>query len=668
LATFQSEIVKEILHAQTKLVIAADPDGLLSDEKIQQELREQGFEFITYDDPVVFRYEYESRFRSKWDVGENADRRVLLIPAARSLDSLPYDILQAGQQVALDLGAIFPELSYPILEKLGVEFLDNLYQTYHEVKPARMGDNETCDFILRHIFQITADLVKGPEDLLKTLLHIHFGKENLPPVLTERLLLLLQHKEAFETWPLKTLFYERDTFFQFLQERWPIFLDGISGNNETREPRMGYVLKVKGPPHLPLEDRDVRIYFDDLFLEGLLQPVVHGEAKMLAKSHKWVRVGLITGAQNEDLDNLGIFLESLKDAIPSDEARFHEWLNFASKWAHLNEMRYATHGLTGTDLEKQVNEYQQSVDAAFYKWLIQRYAGLYNMPSTEPVMQHHVPRALVEPCIEQGRRVALLVLDGMGFDQWFAIKRVLLQKIPSYKFDEGAIFAWAPTVTSVGRQALFSGKIPVNFASSILTTEKEPTLWAQFWLQQGLNIDACAYIKGLGEAGSLADVEEIAASHKVKALGLVVDKVDKIMHGMELGEAGMHSQVKQWASEGYLENLLGILRKNNFQIYLTADHGNIEASGCGRPMEGAISDMRGERVRIYKDAMLRSGVAGKFPGSVEWPAIGLPDNFMPLIAADRTAFILEGHTAVTHGGVCIEEIIVPLIQIDWRTS
>jgi len=669
LTTWQSEILKDILHAQTKLVIAADPDGLLSDEKIQQEVREQGFEFMIYDDPLVFRYEYESRYRSKWDAGQNADGCVLLIIAGRDIDSLPYDLLQASYKVSLDLGEIFPELSYPILEKLSADHLDRLYQAYHEANPARMGDNETCDFILRHIFQISADLVKEPEDLLKTMLRIHFGKQYLPLVITERLISLLEAKPSFKTWPLKTLFGDRDAFFQFLQERWPIFLDRIVGNNDlTREPRLDYEFKVEGPLHLPLEHRDVRIYFDDLFLEGLLWPVRHDAAGKLTKAHKWVRVGLITGAHDEDMDNLGIFLDNMKDAIPSAEARYHDWLNFASRWAHLNEMRYEILGFAGSELDKQISGYQQDVDVAFQKWLSERYAGLYNMPAKPPLMQHHIPSALAETYLEQGRRVALLVLDGMSFDQWLAIKRVLLQKTTSYKFDESAIFAWAPTITSVCRQALFSGKIPSNFASSIMTTEKEPALWAQFWLQQGLSRDESAYIKGLGDASSLSEVDEIASSHRVKALGLVVDKIDKIMHGIELGAAGMHSQVKQWANEDYLEKLLGILKKNNFKIYLTADHGNIEVSGCGRPMEGAISDMRGERVRIYKDAMLRSGVAAKFPATIEWPDIGLPDNFMPLIAPGRAAFIPDGHTAVTHGGVCIEEIIVPLIQIDWRTG
>jgi len=46
-----------------------------------------------------------------------------------------------------------------------------------------------------------------------------------------------------------------------------------------------------------------------------------------------------------------------------------------------------------------------------------------------------------------------------------------------------------------------------------------------------------AYAKGLGEAGTLS-VEEVLSHPKVRAVGLVVDEVDKIMHGMELGTAG----------------------------------------------------------------------------------------------------------------------------------
>jgi len=41
--------------------------------------------------------------------------------------------------------------------------------------------------------------------------------------------------------------------------------------------------------------------------------------------------------------------------------------------------------------------------------------------------------------------VALLVIDGMSFDQWLVIKRVLLAEKPSYKFDENQYFCLGGT-------------------------------------------------------------------------------------------------------------------------------------------------------------------------------------------------------------------------------
>jgi len=87
----------------------------------------------------------------------------------------------------------------------------------------------------------------------------------------------------------------------------------------------------------------------------------------------------------------------------------------------------------------------------------------------------------------------------------------------------------------------------------------------------------------------------------MRVVGLVVDKSEWMMHGMELGTAGMHNQVRQWTTQGYMAQLLDLLLDHGFQVTITADHGNIEAVGFGRPTEGAVADLRGERVRIYPD-------------------------------------------------------------------
>jgi hypothetical protein len=316
----------------------------------------------------------------------------------------------------------------------------------------------------------------------------------------------------------------------------------------------------------------------------------------------------------------------------------------------------------------ETNEYAKSlqaqVDAGFAAWLFKRYAGLVNLPPVPPVMLHHLPRFLARQMGEdRNAKIALIVVDGLAMDQWLVVRSALATRQPGFRFREQAVFAWIPSLTSVSRQAAFAGKAPIFFPNSIQTTDKESALWTQFWADYGLTPNEVVYIKGLGDGG-LESVSEALCHPKARVAGLVVDKVDKIMHGMEMGTAGMHNQVRQWSQQGYLHNLLNLLLDRGFQVYLTSDHGNIEAEGCGKPSEGAVADLRGVRVRIYPDTSLRSKVKERFPSAVEWAPIGLPDHYLALLAPGRQAFVRERERILCHGGISIEELIVPLVQIE----
>lgn len=157
-------------------------------------------------------------------------------------------------------------------------------------------------------------------------------------------------------------------------------------------------------------------------------------------------------------------------------------------------------------------------------------------------------------------------------------------------------------------------------------------------------------------------VETISSSN-LSILALVVDKVDRILHGMELGTAGMHSQVRQWATEGFITSLVDALGLQGFTVFLTSDHGKVEAVGCGRPREGMTAEVRGERVRIYSDETLRASVALKFPSAVVWKPLGLPTDFLALLAPRRHAFVSEGNRTVAHGGITLEEMVVPFVRV-----
>jgi hypothetical protein len=666
MSSWRDQILKEFTPKVARLTLVADPDGLLLEEGILEGIRERGFELIPFEDHIAFRYAYESKFRSRWDRGEHTDLVVVLRSQASDLSGLPYDLLQAGRRLSFNLGDIFPNLSYPVVTALDRGDLDALYEAQKRHAPGQLGDNATKEFVLRHVFEIAPELVKQPSDLLRVLLRRHYRGQRIPADLDGRFIQLLRQSNVFEDWPLETLVADREAFFAFLQERWPIFLDreaakGTSGVHEDEKP---YGLSIEGPIELPFDHHDIRVYIDNLFVEGLLHSVPHEHADTLSKT--WVGIGVRTAPIEDRSRRLGKLIDSLEASIPAEDAKHTDWFHFARGWAETillaNDQAEAISEPTG----ERIKNLQAQVDAGFAGWLFKRYAGLVNLPPVPPVMLHHLPRFLARQMGEdRTAKIALIVVDGLALDQWLVVREALATKQPGLRFREQAVFAWIPSLTSVSRQATFAGKAPIFFPNSIQTTDKEPALWAQFWADQGLMPNEVVYLKGLGDGG-LENVSEALSHPKARVAGLVVDKVDKIMHGMEMGTAGMHNQVCQWSKQPYLNTLLDLLLDRGFRVYLTSDHGNLEAEGCGRPSEGAVADLRGERVRIYPDAALRGKVKERFPDALEWGTVGLPEDYLALLAPARRAFVQEKQRAVSHGGVSVEELIVPLIQIERR--
>lgn len=656
--------MREFTPQVARLTLVADPDGLLIEEGVLKGIRERGFELIPFEDHVAFRYVYESRFRSRWDHGEETDLVVVLRSPSSDLDSLSYDLLQAGRKLSFNLGDLFPNLSYPVVAVLDRADLDALYEAQAKHAPGLLGDNATKEFVLRHVFEIAPELIKQPSDLLRVLLRRHYRGQRIPAVLDQRFIQVIRQNGLFEDWPLETIIPNREAFFAFLQERWPVFLDFLAkpGDNVFHEETAHYGFEFTGPTLLPFDHDDVRVYVDNLFLDGLLQPVSHEQSQALAKT--WVAHGIKVSPVENRRRRLAGLLESIEGTLPTAEARYGEWLHFGLRWAELVALELEPDATLPEEYLERLEALRCRIDSAFSAWVLKRYASLINLPPAPPVMLHHIPRFLARGIGDDQRsKAAFLLVDGLSLDQWITLREVLGQQDSKLRFREHAVFAWIPTITSVSRQAVFAGKPPIYFPASIHTTDKEPSLWTQFWVDQGLRPNEVAYAKGLG-GEDLSQVSELVARPKLRILGLVVDKVDRIMHGMELGAAGMHNQVRQWASGGFMPDLLGLLHDSGFQVYLASDHGNIEAKGVGRPAEGAVADLRGERVRVYSDPRLRAQIRERFPESLEWPPVGLPEDYLALIAPNRAAFVREGETLVGHGGISVEELLVPLVQIE----
>ncbi|SCX35210.1 BREX-3 system phosphatase PglZ [Agrobacterium rosae] len=663
MTSWRDTILAAFVPQISRLTLVADPDAIFTDERLRLELLQRGFDLIEFSDPVEFRYAYESQYRSIWDRGDSTSLVVALRLPDSAIDALPYDLLRAGKRLSFNMGSLFPNFSYPVLQLLDSSVLDALFDAQTKDSHNRMGDNATKDFVLRHIFGIAAELITTDVELLRVLLRLHYRNTNLPPTLSTRLVQVIKVQAAFRDWPLETIVPDEAAFYAFLQERWATYLRNHDSSG-FREDGTGYGLIYPGPAHLPFGHHDIRVYIDNLFVEGRLTPI-HLPSSA-PKPQDWMRGGIVTNTEDSNASRIARLFELVDAERPNESSRHTDWIAFAHKWAELSALVHTTERNLFRD---RFREAFAAINDAFACWLDGHYASLINLPPSKPAMVHHVARLMARE-LEQSKniRTALIVMDGLALDQWITVRHSLQKHDRTVLMRESAIFAWIPTLTSISRQAIFAGKPPFYFGSSLHSTHAEGNLWRKFWEDNGFTKAEIAYQKSLGDMPASGDIDEtldtVLTSPKHKIVGLVVDKVDKIMHGMQLGSAGMHNQIAQWCQGGFLAALIGRLLDRGYDVWLTADHGNIECSGNGRPSEGVMAEVRGERVRIYPTPELRDHTAAAVAFARAWNPVGLPPETFPLVAHGNDAFGTLGDMLVGHGGIAIEEVIVPLIKFE----
>jgi hypothetical protein len=263
----------------------------------------------------------------------------------------------------------------------------------------------------------------------------------------------------------------------------------------------------------------------------------------------------------------------------------------------------------------------------------------------------------------QADRVALLILDCLALADWILIGPVWRARHPDWHFEEHLLLAQVPTITAVSRQALVSGLRPSDLAATLDTNRIEPRQWSAFWAGEGLLADACPCARLALDRGGPPPELDSARTH---ALCLIDSKIDDMVHDATLGITGFQASLNVWLDDygRQVEEVIAGLLARDFTVYLTSDHGHVEARGLGQPSEGLTVDTRGKRARIYSDWRAAVNVQQGFPATILWSQDGLlPDGVWVLMPQERSAFVTVNEIAVSHGGPTLDEIVVPLVTI-----
>ncbi|MFM7163597.1 MAG: BREX-3 system phosphatase PglZ, partial [Planctomycetaceae bacterium] len=352
--SWRDKVLRYFQPGISRLTLVADPDGLLTEERMLAAIRERGFELIPFDDPIAFRFAYESQYRSVWDRGEDSALVVVLRSAEQQLDHLPFDLLGAGRRIELALHQLFPRLNYAVLASLDRCFLDDIERAGGELDSESLTEKGTREFVLMHCFGIVPSLIRTGVDLMKVLLSLHSRCQQLPGMLLEHLLERMGGHPAFQQWPLRSVLSSREAFLVFVQEQWHAFVTGC-GVVGLAAGGIGEVLS--GDPLgvaetatatgwrrgadclIPFAHEDIRAYVDTLFLDGSLTPVVAGAAVELPQ---WAQPGVVHDEASDSRRRFQGLSRQMEQRLPSGDCSHRDWQEFARTWAELVVLRWSS--------------------------------------------------------------------------------------------------------------------------------------------------------------------------------------------------------------------------------------------------------------------------------------------------------------------------------------
>ncbi len=243
-------------------------------------------------------------------------------------------------------------------------------------------------------------------------------------------------------------------------------------------------------------------------------------------------------------------------------------------------------------------------------------------------------------------KVALIVIDGLSYWQY----ELLSAQLPGI-IKEDVIYSWIPSITQLSRQAIFKGAAPnIDYRQGPVSEEK---LWGKFWKLKGFNDLEIRYNHQNINLENLANVKRFAVVYK---------DLDDYMHSSK-DYNDLYKLTENWIERSAILAVINTLLENKFTIFITTDHGNIQAKGwrnlLGREKLGTNkSGSRSQRHLEYSEKWLSDEFISNNPEIKD--SIVMEDQ--AIYFKNDLSFSKE-ETLVTHGGAHFLEVLIPFIEI-----
>jgi CheY-like chemotaxis protein len=346
------------------------------------------------------------------------------------------------------------------------------------------------------------------------------------------------------------------------------------------------------------------------------------------------------------------------------------------------------------DMVEVLETQKVEANANFCKFIRKNYETWLNNPNVErPLMSHMVMKKKVFPELKTGKPLFVVLIDNLRFDQWKKLEPII-----SEHFNVGSeqtYYSILPTTTAYCRNAIFSGMLPSEMAKT------HPDLWVgededesknnfeEDFLQRqlkknNLNIKSSYHkIKKLEEGRDLVDSMSNLFTNDLNVI--VYNFVDMLSHARtdmavirELApdESAYRSLTQSWFEHSPLFDILKKIAEKGARVVITTDHGTIRVK---RPFkivgdkavntnlrykQGKNLGYEGDKVmeapKPERFFLPKPNMSTTYVFAIEDQFFAYPNNYNYYVNLYKDTF--------QHGGVSLEEMIVPLIFLTSKNA
>ncbi len=466
----------------------------------------------------------------------------------------------------------------------------------------------------------------------------------------------------------------------FLDENMP-GMSGLEALDEIKNiaPHLPVVMITKSEEEQIMEDA-----IGSKIADYLIKPVNPSQVLMACKKilqNRELVSQKITSAYQKDFRKIGMQFY--------DEPDYKEWMDIYKKLVKWDmEMGGNPDKSMADVLATQQNEAQNN----FSRFVMKNYLDWVNTPNLNerPMLS---PDLLGETAFKElgGKyeSVFFILIDCMRYDQWKEFESLFAQDF--YINNEKLYYAILPTATQYARNSIFAGLYPLDIF------KRYPKYWKQDEDEGGKNMFEAellqehitrkrlnikhSYHKILSndQAANLVNNVNNLMTNDLNVI--VYNFIDALSHSrtevdiireLAPNEAAYRNVSRSWIQHSPFLDLLKALAQRKVKIILTTDHGTVRVR---RPVK-IVGDRNTSTNLRYKqgrnlsydkekflfpilkpeDAMLpKTNMSSTYVFTSEDYFFAYPNNYNHYVNYYRDTF--------QHGGVSLEEMVVPLIDL-----